>query len=472
LPGLTTTMAVALLIPMTYGVNPTAAIVMLAAVYTAAMYGGAIPAVLVHTPGTPASAATADDGYALTQAGHGLKAIGVATIASVFGGLVSAIVLLLLAPPLAKFSLNFSSAEYFLMALFGLTIIGSLSNESMIKGLTAGVFGLMIALIGMSNNGYVRYTFGIVQLNSGIDFVPALIGLFSLSQVLIQSETKGADDLKKKIGAIKGSFFPTREELLRITPTILRSTLIGVGIGIPPGTGGDIASWVAYNEAKRRSKNKEMFGKGMLEGVAAPESANNAVTGTALIPTLTFGIPGSPTAAVILGGLTIQGLVPGWQLFSTYRNITYAIIIGFFMANILMGIFGFLAARHIVKVTKVPPAILLPVIVVLSVVGSFAMGNTMLPVYIMIIFGAIGYIMRKFNFPTAPAVLAFILGPMAEKNLSQAIMMSKVPILQYFFTRPLSLVLIALILFSLLSPMLSRYLSKRMNAANEGKAGK
>ena len=178
LPGLTTTMAVALLIPVTYGMQPTAAIVMLAAVYTAAMYGGAIPAVLVHTPGTPASAATADDGYALTQAGHGLKAIGVATIASVFGGLVSAIILLLLAPPLAKFSLNFSSAEYFLMALFGLTIIGSLSNESMIKGLIAGVFGLMVALIGMSNNGYVRYTFGIFELNSGIDFVPALIGLF------------------------------------------------------------------------------------------------------------------------------------------------------------------------------------------------------------------------------------------------------------------------------------------------------
>lgn len=465
LPGLTTTMAVALLLPMTFGMQPIVAIVMLVAVYGAATYGGAIPAILLHTPGAPSSAATAMDGYALTQKGQGLKALGVATISSVFGGLVGAFVLLTLAPPLARLSLNFSAAEYFLMALFGLTIIGSLSNESMIKGLTAGAFGLMVAVIGLSNNGFVRYTFGNMHLMGGIPMVPALIGLFSLSQVLIQVENKEAADADmKKIEAIKGSFFPTKEEFRYLTPTILRATIVGIFIGILPGAGGDVGSWVAYNEAKRKSKNKEMFGKGSLEGVAAPETANNAVASCSLIPTLTFGIPGSSVAAVILGGLTIQGLVPGWQLFTVHGHITYAIIIGFIFCNIIKGFFGFLAARHIVKVTRVPIALMMPIIVVLAVVGSFSMMNTMYPVYVMVVFGGLGYLMRKLGFPPAPTVLALILGPIAERSLSQAIMMSRVPMLQYFFTRPISVVFIVLILLTLFKPMFSHYMSKRMNA--------
>ena len=458
LPGLTTTMAVALLIPVTYGMNPTAAIVMLAAVYTASNTGSAIPAILIHTPGTPASAATVLDGYPLALKGQGLKAIGVATIGSVIGGLASALILLLLAPPLAKISLRFSAAEYFLMALFGLTIIGSLASESMIKGLTAGVFGLMVGLVGLSNNGYIRYSFGIMSLTSGIDMVPAMIGLFSLTQVLTQVEAiEAADAIMQDAAKVRGSFFPTWEEFRRLIPCFIRATLIGAFVGILPGAGGDVASWVAYNEEKRASKHKELFGTGLLEGVAAPETSNNALTGCALIPTLTFGIPGSATCAVILGGLTVQGLVPGWQLFTTYAHVTYAIIIGFFIANFLMGVFTWLAARPIVKATQVPTAIMMPIIVVLAVVGSFAMGNTMYPVYIMVIFGGIGFFMHKFGFSPAPTVLALILGPMAEKSLSQAIMMSKVPILRYFFTRPLSLVIMAIILLTLISPIISRH---------------
>ncbi|RKL63587.1 hypothetical protein DXT63_06165 [Thermoanaerobacteraceae bacterium SP2] len=465
LPGLTASMGIALLVPVTFGMSPVAGLTMLAAIYTSAIYGGSISAILIHTPGTPASAATAIDGYQMTLQGQGLKALGTSTICSVLGGLFSAVCLLILAPPLAKVSLRFSSPEYFLIAVFGLTIIAGLSQESIIKGLAAGVFGLLLGTVGVDVlSGYPRYTFGITALESGISFVPAMIGLFSLSQVMIQVE-KMNEKTNKVIGDLKGSFWLTWSELKSIWRTIVRSSIIGVLIGILPGAGGDIASWLSYNEAKRFSKTPEKFGKGHIEGVAASEAANNAVTGGALIPLLTLGIPGSSATAIFLGGLLIQGLQPGHELFTKHAKITYAVIVGFFIANILMGIVGYLSAKYVVRVSTVPSGILGPIIVVLSVVGSFAINNSIVDVYTMAIFGLMGYYMRKANFPTAAVVLAMILGPMAERGFRQSLVMSKGNVLAYYAGRPICIILFVLIIIGLVTPILMQRMSKNTNTA-------
>ncbi len=469
LPGLSATMGVALLIPVTFGMDPVSGLTMLTAIYTSAIYGGSISAILIHTPGTPASAATALDGYQMTLQGKGMKALGVTTISSMIGGVISAVALLFLAPPLSLISLKFNAPEYFLIAVFGLTIIGSLSAGSMVKGLASGVFGMVIALIGVDIlTGYPRYTFGISSLESGISLVPAMIGLFSLSQVMIQVEKMGTKSVKFT-GELKGKVLPTMQEFKSIFPTIIRSSFIGIFVGMLPGAGGDIGSWVGYNEAKRFSKHPEKFGTGIIEGVAAPEAANNAVTGGALIPLLTLGIPGSATTAVLLGGLFIQGLIPGRELFTTHANITYSVIFGFIIANFLMGIAGLSAARLLVKVTEVPSSVLAPIIVVFSVVGSYAINNNVFDIYVMLFFGLAGYLMRKTGFHPAPVVLAIILGPLAENGFRQSLILSRGNMLDYFMSRPICLILIALIILSLFSPMiLNRFKERQTTKAKEG----
>lgn len=466
LPGLSATMGIALLIPITFGMNPVAALVLISAIYTSAIYGGSITAILIHTPGTPSSAATAMDGYQMTLQGRGLKALGTSTVCSVIGGVVSAIALLVLAPPLAQVSLKFSAPEYFLMAVFGLTIISSLSTGAMLKGLSGGLFGLLVGLVGVDvMTAYPRFTFGVAELENGISLIPAMIGLFSISQVLIQAEALTTiKSSESNIAELKGSVFPTRQEWRNLWPTITRSSVIGLLVGILPGAGGDVASWVAYNEAKRASKNPENFGKGDIDGLAAAETANNAVTGGAMIPLLTLGIPGSAATAVMLGGLYIHGLQPGHELFTQNANIIYAVIVGLILANILMGIFGLTLAKQIVKVASVPFAILAPVIIVLSVVGSYAINNNMFDVYVMVAFGLIGYLMRKASFSTAAVVIAMILGSMAEMGYRQALVMSKGDVFSYYLSRPISLVIIVLIVLALLSPVVQKWRIRR--AAN------
>ncbi|MEL7566887.1 MAG: tripartite tricarboxylate transporter permease [Dehalobacterium sp.] len=454
LPGLTANMGVALLIPITFGMDPVAGLLMLMAVYTSAIYGGSISAILLHTPGTSASAATAIDGYELTMQGKSGLAIRIATVSSVIGGFISGIFLLTLTPPLSLISLKFGPPEYFLVAIFGLTTIGSISTGSINKGLISGALGLLISTVGMElNSGFPRFTFGLVDLQSGVSFVPAMIGLFSLSQVMFMVEKT-----HKESGIVTNAisdwrYLPRWNELKSIKTTILRSSLIGVLVGILPGAGGDIASWVSYNEAKRFSKKPELFGKGAVEGVAASEAANNAVTGGSLIPLLTLGIPGSATAAVLLGGLMIQGLVPGRELFTRYGEITYTVILGFILANVVMGVVGMLAARFMSNITMVSNKILAPLVVILCIVGSFALGNNFFDVWVMIIFGLLGYIMRKTGFHPAPVVLGLILGPMTEKGFRQSLSLSNGDLFSYFFTRPLSIVLIVLIVFALAWPI-------------------
>ncbi|MBQ4538407.1 MAG: tripartite tricarboxylate transporter permease [Oscillospiraceae bacterium] len=465
LPGLSATMGIALLIPVTYGMDPSAALIMLASIYTSAIYGGSISAILIHTPGTPSSAATCLDGYPMTQKGEALHAIGLSTVSSCIGGFISAIALLVIAPLLARISLAFSSSEYFLIALFGLTLIASLAGKSVLKGLIAGAIGLVAGLIGMSPDAYARFTFKMPALLGGVSLIPAMIGLFSISQVMTQAEERGLGHTTVKEEAVlAGRFMPPWKEFIGLVPLILKCSVVGVLVGILPGAGGDIASWVGLNMAKSGSKTPELFGTGHPEGIAAPEAANNAVTGGALIPLLTLGIPGSSTAAVLLGGLTIHGMQPGYQLFDKYADITYAVILGFMAANILMGLVGWAVGRHVVKVSKVPLPLLIPCITVFSILGSYAASQNMTDVYIAVIFGFIGYLMRKYGIPPAPVVLGLILGPMADSHFYQATRMAGGPLVPYMLSRPISIVIMLMILAALFAPFISKIVAKRYQA--------
>lgn len=472
MPGLSASMAVALLIPVTFSMSAEAGITMLTAVYTSAIYGGSITACLLHTPGTPASAATAADGFALTKRGQGLKAIGTSTISSMIGGTISAIALLFIAPLLSRVALMFSSLEYFLVGIFGLTIIGSLAGDNMMKGLLSGCLGLLIGCIGLDiQSGSPRYCFGILELQSGVQLIPAMIGLFSISQVMFSIEdlAKGKMTvLDENAKNLKGSPLLPWREFRKLIPTIGFSSVIGVLVGILPGAGGDIGSWISYNTAKNRSKDKESFGKGSLVGIAASEAANNAVTGGALIPLLTLGIPGSGVAAIMLGGLMIKGLNPGYKLFSdaVQGPIVFCIILGFMMANIIMGVAGLLVCKQVVRISTVPMTILAPLIVALSVVGSYAVRQSTFDVFVMLIFGFLGYFMRKFGFATAPVVLAMILGPIAESNWRQTMVITRRKgFFNYFMTRPIAMVLVVLIIVALFSPVLMGILNKKSGAA-------
>lgn len=465
LPGLNATMAVSLLLPVTFSMEPYAGFIMLMAIYTSAFYGGSISAILIRTPGTPASAATAIDGYELTKQGRGLEAIGMATIASMIGGTLSGIALLTISPLLAKVSLLFSAPEYFLIALFGLTVIGGLSGGSMIKGFLMGAFGLFLGTIGLDGiTGQFRFTFGSDFLSSGISLIPALIGMFSISQVLVQAEDyiriispQKIDDNTKNL---KGKFLPTFKELIHHTPNFIRSSIIGIFVGILPGAGGDIGSWLSYSEAKKASKNPELFGKGSIEAICASETGNNAVTGGSVIPLITLGIPGSAVASVLLGGFLVHGMVPGSQMFTKMATTTYTIIIGFIISNILMGIVGVLIARHVIKVTKLPVSLLSPGIVVLSAVGSYAINSSMDDVYLMLVFGLIGYLMRKLDLPSAPAILGLLLGPLAENGFMNALVMAKGSPVSYYFSRPVSVVIMIFIVFTVAWPFISNILKK------------
>jgi putative tricarboxylic transport membrane protein len=472
LPGLSATMGVALLIPLTFTMNPAQALIMLASIYAGAVYGGSISAILIHTPGTPASAATAIDGYAMTKKGLGGKALGVSTVSSGIGGFISGLALLLIAPPLSKISLMFGPAEYFLLAVFGLTIIGSLVGDSVVKGLISGVIGLLVGSVGVDIiSGYPRFTFGLTPLESGISFIPALIGLFSMSQVLtLSAQNKSANAVEiGSLGNVRVT--PTLKELKNLWITILRSSIIGIIVGMLPGAGGDIASWVGYNEAKRFSKEPHKFGTGNPEGVAASEAANNAVCGGALIPLLTLGIPGSATTAVMLGGIMIQGLIPGRELFTKYADVTYMLIIGFILAQLVLVIVGLAAARYLPIITRVPSKYLAPIIIALCVIGSYAINLSLFDVGVMFFFGLLGYYMKKNGFHPAPVVLGIILGPMAEKGLRTALQLAQGNPFRYFLTSPLSDILIALILLSLLSPILMERFRRNQNIPTETSDG-
>lgn len=462
LPGLSSTMGVALAIPLTFGMDPKMGLMLLGAVYCSSVYGGSLTAILLRTPGTDASIATTFDGFPMTQQGLAGKAIGISTTASLVGGLISAVALLFIAPFLARMALKFGPSEYFLVGIFGLSVIISVSSGSYLKGLIAGFFGLLIATTGMDNfTGYPRFIFNNDSLLDGIPILPALIGLFSLSQAI-----KIAVSEQKSIITNPGSLtisdriLPEKKDLQRTWKTILRSSIIGVIVGIMPGAGTSIASFISYNEAKRASKEPESFGKGNIEGVAAPEAANNAVTGGSLIPTLTLGIPGNAVTAVFIGGLTIQGLIPGPNLFIKYGEITYTLILSLFVANIMFWVIGIAFAKQFVKIVKTPTKILAPIICVLSVIGSFAIRNNFFDVWLLFGFGILGYFMERFKISQAPIVLALVLGPMVEAELRRTLVLFHGSLLPVLF-RPISLFILVLIVISVIFPLIREFRQKK-----------
>jgi len=459
LPGLSATMGVALLLPVTFGMDPGVGLPMLVALYCGAMYGGSISAILIHTPGTPAAAATCLDGYPMAQKGEAGKAIGFSLTASFCGGVFSAFALLFIAPALSRVSLLFGPAEYFSLAILGLTLMATLTQGDWIKGLISGILGLFLATIGLDIvTAQSRYTFGKVELLSGIPLVVTLIGLFSISQALLLIEKKVKNNVEAK--KVSGRILPKLNELKKVWFTILRSSIIGTWIGMIPGTGGDLACWVGYNEAKRASKTPELFGTGIPEGVVASEAANNAVTGGALIPLLTLGIPGSSTTAVLLGGFLVHGLRPGPKFMTEYGDLSFTIIISLFVVNIFMLILGIFFGKMGVYITKVREDLLAPVIITLSVIGSYAINNSVFDVGLMFIFGLLGYIMVKCKFPTAPMVLGLILGPIAETGLQQSLLISSGNWL-IFITKPVSLTLVILAIISLSSAIIKDLRKKK-----------
>ena len=450
-PGLTANLGIILLLPLTFRMEPTNSIIMLLGIYCGGTYGGSISAILLGTPGTNVAAATLLDGYPLAQKGHAKKALDIALISSTIAGLFSAFLLLFAAPAIAKFTIKFAGPEYFALAIFGLSIIAGVSGDSLAKGMIAGFMGFLISTIGMDqNSGLLRFTFGNLNLMRGLGILPVLLGVFAipiiLGKILDNSYT---EKYQSKI-KVKTEDSLTRKEIVRCLPHIFKSSLIGSFIGAIPGAGAAIAAFMSYNEAKRSAKNPEEFGKGALEGIAAPEAGNNAVTGSSLIPLFTLGIPGSVVAATLIGALTMQGLVPGPALFQSQGVIIYAIMIGLVFINIFMFIQGKMLTRYFSKITKVPQILLIPILLLLCAAGSFAFSNSIFNVYVLALFGLLCYVMGKLGFPQVPIVLGMILGPIAETNLQRALVMSEGSWL-IFFTRPISLFFIIItILFLVL----------------------
>lgn len=421
LPGLTATMGVALLVPFTFGLPIAEALGMLLGIFSGAIYGGSISAILIRTPGTPAAAATLLDGYPLSQRGEAGRALSISVFSSFVGGFTGALIMTFLSPQISRFALQFSAAEYFGLAVFGLSIIISVSGGSVIKGLISGFFGLLVATIGFDPmSGYPRFTLGMMDLLEGPAFIPTLIGLFAFSEVF-----KGVETIAKQKPVVSkiNSVFPSLADLKSIWKTVLRSSILGTFIGSIPGAGSDIAAFVGYSEAKRRSKHPEEFGSGTIEGVAAAESANNACTGGAMIPMLSLGVPGDAVTAILLGAFIIQGLQPGPLLYRDHMDVVYSVFAAMMVANIAMLIVGLLGVRFFARVITVRKTLLLPIIFVLSIVGSYAIRNSTFDIWVALIFGVVGYLFQRYKFPVSPILLALILGPMAESNLRRALVM-------------------------------------------------
>ncbi len=464
LPGLTASVGIILLLPFVFYLDVSTAMVMLCGAFCGGIYGGSISAILISTPGTPSAAATVLDGYPLAQKGEAGKAIGVATIASTTGGIISTFCLMFFAPKLARVALKFGPEEYFALTVFGLTVIASVAGKSLTKGLISGFFGLLIATVGLDPvEGYARYSFDIPNLMAGFSLLPVLIGLFAISQIFVQLE--GVDKKVKRFEQRIGKVLPSLKELKKLFTIIISSSFLGTFIGIIPGTGGAIASFLAYNEAKRWSKDPDSFGKGNIAGIAAPEAANNGTTGGAMVPLLTLGIPGDVVTAVMLGCLLLVGLRPGPLLFRENPDVVSAIFAGLMLANVLILILGVLSVRLFPKVLKVPPSILFPIIFTLCFLGSFSLNNSTYDMFIALVFGVIGYVMHKTGFPAAPVVLGVILGPIAEDVLARALIISHGD-WSVLFKSPIA------IFFYVISTLSVVYSLKRQFGAGKAKAEK
>ena len=450
MPGVSPSMAVAILLPFTFGMSPTMGMVMLCAIYLASNYGGSITAVMINTPGTPSAVVTAFDGYPLAKNGRPGYGLGVSLVASVWGGFVGIIILILFSAPLAKVALKFWPAEYFSLALMGLSTVSSMAGKRWVESLMAVLLGLLLNTIGLDHvNGVNRFTFDILNLFDGFSFVPALIGLFALSEVFQNVEEN--DYSAYKTVTDKVSVWPSVREYLSLKWSILRSGVLGTLIGIFPGAGGTIASFIAYDVEKRLSKHPEQFGQGALEGVAAAEASNSSSVGGALVPLLTLGIPGSASTAVLIGALMIHELRPGPELFTKHPDLVYTLFSSLFMANVVLYLLGTWGSRIWIKVTQVPKTVLYPMIFAFSIVGSFAVRSSVFDVGVCLGFGIVGWMLKKYHYPLSPIVLGLVLGALIETNLQMTLVMGGPALL---VTRPLSATLLAITAVLLVWPVI------------------
>ncbi len=471
LPGLSATMGIAVLIPLTFGLDPLIGLGMMAGIYNGAVYGGAIPAILLRIPGTPSSIVTTFDGYPMARKGQAAYSLQLAVISSAIGGMISAITLMLLAPPLSRVTLAFGPAEYFWVAIFGLSSISVLIGRNPIKGLLSACFGIMVGTVGMDFvTGQERFTFGNVNLVGGFHIVVLLTGLYALPPVIGMAEEAiktGISKAELNIGKLPALWHGWQ----RLWRTWLRSAGIGVMVGILPGAGGSIAAFISYNEAKRYSREPDTFGEGNPEGVAAAECGNNADNSAAMIPALTLGVPGSAVAAVILGGLLIHGLQPGPALFRDNPDVVYGFMIQmFFTAFLLMIIGSYLGARVFVQVLRIPRILLAPMILGLVDVGVYSINNSIFDVWMLLLFGLVGYAMERLDFPLAPAVLGLILGGLAESQVRLALLISQGDA-TVLFTRPISMVIIGLTLLVLAVPVVRAIRGKFGRSLTDDVAG-
>ena len=458
LPGLSSPMAVALLMPFTVTLDPVPAISMLAALYCAGTFGGSITAILINAPGAPPAVATAFDGYPMAKKGEAGRALGMAAVASVIGGVFSLLVFLLATPWLAEVALSFRPPEYFALAVFALSMLATVSGHSPVRNLIAGAIGVLIGTAGIHlTTGVQRFTFGVPELADGIHFVPVLIGLFAMSELLSQSRTLNV--LYERITSVVIRL-PSRDDFRKVRGTILRSSVIGTFIGILPAEGSTVAAIIGYNEAKRWSKHKGEFGHGAIEGVAGPEAANNAATGGAMVPTLALGIPGSSTTALILAALIMHGFRPGPYLVQQTPEFIYAIFGAMLVANFLFLGIGLAGAKVFSRITMIPPTFLWPAVFVFSMIGAYSFSGSLFDVWVMLAAGIGGFVMNRHGFGPAPLVMGLILGAMVEERLSQSMIMFDNDWLR-FFDSPIVVVFFVFTVVGLAWPALAPRLRRR-----------
>ncbi|MBP1155858.1 MULTISPECIES: tripartite tricarboxylate transporter permease [unclassified Paenibacillus] len=456
LPGLGPTTGTAVLLPLTFGMEPISAIIMLSGIYYGAMYGGTITSVLINTPGEAASVITCLDGHPLAKQGRAGTALGVAGIGSFIGGTLSIIGLALIGPPIARLALNFGPPEFFALMLLGMTMVVGLMGKSLTRGLIAAAIGLILALIGLDpQTGAARFTFDSDALMSGLDFVPLAMGLFGISEILSSVENNIKAEKPPKVKGV----LPRREEWKPTLAAIFRGTGIGFVIGLLPGTNSVIPAIMSYSMEKKLAKDPSRFGKGAIEGVAGPETANNSYCGGALIPLFTLGIPSSPVIAVLLGAFIMHGLTPGPQLFQNNPDIVWAIIASMFIGNFILLMMNLPLAGMWAKITLVPLKLLFPIIIAVAIVGAYSVNNSVFDVIVMIIFGVVGYVFKKMDIPLAPIVLTFVLGQLMENALLQSLTIYKGNFFA-LFTRPISgtilVITIGIIAFSIYAGLKNR----------------
>jgi len=467
MPGLSTTMAIVVLLPFSYGMDAVTGLIMMAGAYVGGTYGGSISAILVNTPGTPAAIATVIDGHTMALKGKGQEALVESAVASFWGTAIGFVALLTIAPSLAKFSLKFSAQESVWLALFGLSIISSLASKSLIKGVIGGFLGLMIGCIGADPQlGIARYTFGSLSLYSGLQTVPKLIGFYSITQLIgmLVDEFKKAEKNPGKKEILKlNKYKLSLRDICYYPITYLWCGLLGTFIGIIPACGTSIAAFLGYNEAKRISKHPELFGTGHREGIAGPEAANNAVIGGSLIPMMTLGIPGNNVSLVLMGALMLHGMTPGNDLFTGKAHITYPFIMALFFAAIIMALVGLAFAPQFAKINSIPDHYLATGIIVLVVIGAFSCTNNYFDVYVMLACGVVGYFCKRMGIDMTSVVLGSTLGPMAEKGLVRSITLCNglLPAIGSMFTRPICLILMILTFTTVSVPLIRRYKEKK-----------